>query len=197
MTGIASDIHEIDGCKVFLGFDRGAVAGIELPQSVTSYSWEEAEFPELVGRFTPPADADLIAAVCWDSVYCGYLGLETSKGLRSGYHDIRHAYFVGSSPVSKWRWLLYLLVYDYDNEQWQWSLVAATDRDLVDRRAAAYWLLESFWYWYAARNRDSTTPIAEIYRSGILSEPDIQELSSRILRPLATDGRGPLAERKT
>jgi hypothetical protein len=173
-------IHQIDGCKVFLGFDRGAAAGIALPPSVTSYSREDVDFPEFVDRFAPPAGAELIAAVCWNSVYRGHLGLAATKGMRSGHHDIRHAYFLGPSPVVRWSWLLYVLVYDHDNEAWDWFLAAATDRDIADRKDAAHWLIESFWCWFAAHSRDSATPVDEISRAGILPEPDIRELGRRI-----------------
>jgi len=52
---LATEIHEIDGCKVFLGFDKGAVAGVELPSDVASYAWEDVHFPEFAGQFAPPA----------------------------------------------------------------------------------------------------------------------------------------------
>lgn len=193
---LSTGIHSVDGCKVFLGFDRGAVAGMTLPPSVTSYGRGEAEFPEFAGRFAPPPDAQLVAAVAWDSTYRGHLGLGTLKGATSGFHDLRHAYFVGPSSVSRWSWLLYLLVYDDDNESWDWHIAAATDRELADRLEAAHWLLESFWCWLAAYARGDVGPVDEVCRSGLLGEADILSLSRRTLQPWTVDERGPFAPRE-
>lgn len=193
---VAERIHHIDGCRVFLGFDRGAVAGMALPPSVASYSRDEADFPDFAGRFAPPADAELVAAVSWDSIYRGYLGLAAGQAGKSGFRDIRHAYFVGPSPTSTWSWLLYLLVYDDDNERWEWHIAAATDRELADRLEAAHWLLESFWCWLAAYARGDVGPVDEVCRSGLLGEADILSLSRRTLQPWTVDERGPFAPRE-
>jgi hypothetical protein len=186
-------IYPIDGCNVFLGYDRGGIAGLCLPPDVGPYPRDDPEFPEFSGCFEPPTDALLVAAVCWDSVYRGPRGLAASAGMRSGYRDVRHAYFLTASPILKWRWLLVLIAYDFDNERWAWRLTAATDRDLHSTHNAAYWLLESFWYWLAARNGSEVRTVDQISRPGILARSEVQELSMRVLQPWTPSGRGPFS----
>ena len=168
--------HDIEGSKVFLGFDRGAIAKVTLPESA-SYAREEPEFPEFSGPFAPPQGADLIAAVCWSSPYFDRLG--ERKGF-SGYCDVRHAYFLGRSPTVRWSWLLFMLGYDHDNEMWEWFVASATDREFEDERSAAKWLLETFWHWDVERIGKHATAIAEIGATGLLTLGDLHEMGSRI-----------------
>lgn len=174
-------IHDIDGAKVFLGFDRGAVANVRLPEIVTSYARKGPPyFPEFTGRFAPCDGAELVAAVCWNSVHQKSLGLPPAERSYSGFCDIRHAYFLARSPVLKWTWLLSMLAYDDDNETWEWWVVAATDRDVEGKRDAARWLLETFWHWDAARIGHHATPIEEVGASGLLSADDIRQLGASV-----------------
>jgi hypothetical protein len=127
--------HDINGCKVYLGFDRGEIANMTLPERVQSYASEEPHFPEFTGRFAPPPGAELIAGVCWNSLYFDYLDAKP-KGF-AGFCDVRHAYFLGQSATVRWTWLLFMLGYDHDNETWEWCVVSATDREFEDKRSAA------------------------------------------------------------
>jgi hypothetical protein len=170
--------HDIDGSKVYLGFDQGAIAKMTLPERVRSYASEEPHFPEFTGRFAPPQGAELIAAVCWNSLYFDSLDAKPKGFAR--FCDVRHAYFLGQSATVRWTWLLFMLGYDHDNETWEWCVVSATDREFEDRRSAARWLLEGFWYWHADRIGRHASRIAKIGATGLLSIDDIQEMCQRI-----------------
>jgi hypothetical protein len=153
--------HDIDECKVYLGFDRGPIAQVGLPRRVGRYGWNEPYFPEFKGRLEPPQGTEMIGAVCWNSLRFESMH-DVDPTSISLWGDLRHAYFLGRSTSERWAWVLFMLGYDYDSESWEWFVVAATDRECENEQVAATWLLETFWLWNTERIGKHASPTGSL-----------------------------------
>jgi hypothetical protein len=168
---VSGGLHTIDGSRVWLGWGDGAIAGVALPKEF-SRPREAETFPAFGTETDIPDEAHLVTAVWWSW---------------EEEHGEREAFFVGPSASPKWDWVLYKLTWCNDEELWSWSVNVAAARAFPDLAVAAAWLLESWWFWDAARLGRRAALFDGVWCDGLVTVDEAWTIGQRTLIPWPSD----------